>query len=82
MDIRYCNKIVYLSFALAVLIVIRHSGGIEQYGALTSGLWCMETFVSYFTDLVVPTFFAISGFLFYQNFDYGKLKSKPILTAN
>jgi len=38
-------------------------------------LW-FEKFVSDATDLVVPMFFAVSGFLFYQNFNYSKLGSK------
>lgn len=75
-EIRYRNKIVYLSFVLALLIVVRHSSGIGLYQSLSGALFWIETFFSYATDLVVPMFFALSGYLFYQNFDFSKLKQK------
>lgn len=60
------NKISYLSFILAVLIVIRHSSGIGIYN-LPVWLHYIELFVQQATDLAVPVFFAISGFLFFNN---------------
>lgn len=58
-------KITNLSFILAVLIVIRHSLGIGTYN-LPEWLYYGELFVQQATDLVVPVFFAISGFLFFN----------------
>ncbi len=74
-ETQYRNKIVYLSFILSLLIIIRHSIGLKIYD-LSGPLLYVETFFSYATDLVVPMFFAMSGYLFYQNFDFGKLRSK------
>ena len=74
-EIHYRNKIVYLSFVLSLLIIVRHSIGLKIYD-LSGPLLYVETFFSYVTDLVVPMFFAMSGYLFYQNFDFGKLRSK------
>lgn len=72
----YSNKIVYLSFLMALLIIIRHCTGISIYQSLTGCLYYFELFVEHFSDLIVPMFFAISGFLFYQNYDSSKLISK------
>lgn len=72
---KYRNKVTLLSFILAILIVVRHSVGIDVY-TLKGPLLAFEKFISDATDLVVPTFFALSGFLFYQNFERSKLKSK------
>ena len=58
-------KITNLSFILAVLIVIRHSSGIGIYN-LPDWLYYGELFIQQATDLVVPVFFAISGFLFFN----------------
>lgn len=72
----YRNKIVYLSFVMALLIIVRHSSGIGVYKNLSGVLYYIELFMGHFTDLIVPMFFAISGFLFYQNYDRKKLISK------
>ena len=73
--VKYRNKITLLSFVLAMLIVLRHSVGIDVY-TLDGVIYLGERFISDATDLVVPMFFALSGFLFYQNFDYSKLEMK------
>lgn len=72
----YSNKIVYLSFLMALLIIVRHSTGISVYQNLTGCLYYFELFMEHLSDLIVPMFFAISGFLFYQNYDSSKLISK------
>lgn len=74
----YRNKIVYLSFSMSLLIIVRHSSGIGLYHSLSGLLLWIETFFSYATDLVVPMFFALSGYLFFVNFDFSKLKQKWI----
>ena len=78
MNQKYRNKITYLSFLLAILIVVRHSNGIGTYTLHYQSLLFFEQFISDATDIVVSIFFALSGFLFYQNFEYSKLKTKFI----
>ena len=74
--IKYSNKITYLSFILSVLIIVRHAVNIEVYGITSGGLYLVERFFTEFTDLMVPMFFALSGYLFFQDFEYSKLKEK------
>lgn len=74
------NKIVYLSFSLALLVVLRHSINIDIYGINGGLLFGFETWLLEITDIAVPTFFVLSGFLFYQNYNHTvllrKLKSR------
>lgn len=74
--IKYRNKITYLSFILSVLIIVRHAVNIEVYGITSGGLYLAERFFTEFTDLMVPMFFALSGYLFFQDFEYSKLREK------
>lgn len=76
MILKFRNKITHLSFLLAILIVIRHSSGIGTYTFHYSSLLFFEKFISDATDIVVSVFFVMSGFLFYQNFEYSKLIAK------
>lgn len=77
---KYRNKITYLSFIMAVLVVIRHSNGIEVYNLSPLGggslLYRIERFAEEISDLCVPTFFALSGYLFFQNYSPEKLREK------
>ena len=45
-------------------------------GIRGGGAYYFEKIVSELTDLVVPTFFVLSGYLFYQNFSYSVLPLK------
>lgn len=74
------NKVNHISFICAVLVVLLHSfsfnGGKADIFAYT-----IEFFLSRnIAQASVPTFFALSAFLFYRNFSYsrllGKLKSR------
>ena len=67
-DTCYRNKITYLSFVLAALVVIRHTVNIEVYELSFGILFWIEKFFSELTDLAVPTFFVLSGYLFFQNY--------------
>jgi len=69
-QIDFFRKIVWLSFGLAVAVVVRHSVNFEVYRLEPGILYCLQKYISVCTDLVVPTFFIISGYLFYRNFDY------------
>ena len=62
------NKITYLSFFLAIFILFGHSINIEVYELSGGVLYYVERFIKEIPDLTVPTFFAISGYLFFQNY--------------
>lgn len=75
-ELTYRNKITYLSFILSILVVIKHSVNIDVYNLSQGMLFWLQTWACEFTDLAVPIFFIISGYLFYQNFGYSVLKRK------
>lgn len=72
----YRNKITYLSFILSVVVVFRHSINIDVYGLSSGFLFHFENWMREFTDLMVPMFFALSGYLFYQNFNFSIIGKK------
>ena len=69
------NKVTYLSFTMAILIIFRHSVNIDIYNIDGIVYW-FQLFISHLTDTIVPIFFALSGYLFYQNYSTDKLKEK------
>ena len=72
---QYRNKVTLLSFALSVLVIIRHGVNIEVYQLESGILYWIQMFFREFSDIAVPTFFMLSGFLFFQNYN-----SKLLLT--
>ena len=72
----YRNKVTYLSFVMSILIIYRHACGLGIYSNMPQLLYGIESFVSHFTDIVVPTFFTLSGFLFFQNFSFSNIVAK------
>ncbi len=70
------NKITYLSLVLAILIVFRHAVNIDTYKIESGLMYWAQKFVSQFTDIIVPTFFMLSGFLFYINYNEKMLLKK------
>ena len=71
------NKITYMSYALSIIVVIRHSINYSVYDNLNAHSWIFfQRVIQCFTEVAVPSFFALSGYLFYQNFTYTKLKEK------
>lgn len=76
MSLNYRNKVTYFSGILALMIVIRHSYNVAVYGLQGGALFWIEQFVYDFSDIIVPSFFAVSGYLFFQNYDHSKLLSK------
>lgn len=82
-NVEYRNKITYLSFAWAVLVIIRHAYNIQTYLPLVntgSGIWLVtevvENTIQSMSSMAVPGFFFMSGYLFYQNFQMDKLADK------
>ena len=70
------NKITYLSFVLSIFIVFRHAVNIGPYGISGGWYYWLMRVVQEGTELIVPTFFAISGYQFFQNFEWNKVESK------
>lgn len=67
----FSNKKTYVSFILSVIVLYIHANNIHYFGEQSIKYTSfLETIVSgYIGDTVVPTFFIISGFLFYRNID-------------
>ena len=81
-EIQFRNKITCYSFYTIIAVVLIHTFNLSVYGidADASGL---GEFVYYFESTAaelwkaaVPLFFMISGFLFFRNFTWDKLKTK------
>lgn len=61
------QKIEIVSFILALIIMFMHSKNIHLYSNINSCVIYFETFVTYtLGPLAVPTFFMISGYLFFR----------------
>lgn len=73
---KYSNKITYLSLILSLSILWTHSVNITYYDNIPNGFYFFETCVFSFRILSLCMFFALSGYLFYQNFSFDKIKSK------
>lgn len=69
------NKFTRLSFLLSLMVLLRHSLGIGIYD-LPKWLFHIELYLRHLTDIAVPVFFCISGFLFYQNLNANNLQRK------
>ena len=72
----YSKKIAVLSFVLSVLVVIRHTINISTYGLSGGVLYHLERILKVITALAVPTFFSMSGFLFFHNYSSDTLLIK------
>lgn len=74
---RRITGIAELQFFCCCMIVLRHSDPINGLGIQPTGLtnrweWLIYTFIkviTHMTEVAVPTFFLISGFLYFSNFD-------------
>ena len=70
-------KIVWVSFILSILVVLEHSINYSIYNS--SGFWYLvQKFIEQITDIAVPTFFVLSGFLFFKDLDQKSIKRKLI----
>lgn len=70
------NKVNWISIICAVLVVFLHSYSFNG-GEQNTFAYNLEFFISRsLAKTSVPTFFALSAFLFYRNFDFSKLMSK------
>lgn len=68
------TKITFITFICSILVIYIHAYNLEQYGITSSveGLehfvYVAENFWKKIADMAVPTFFMISGLLFFRNF--------------
>ena len=72
----YRNKITLLSFVLAILVVTIHAENLSVYSIDSGALFWIEKYENTFATIAVPTFFALSAYLFFQNYSPDKLLSK------
>lgn len=75
-EAQFRNKVNWISIICAILVVFLHS---YSFGEGTQDLFAyhLEFFISRnIAQASVPTFFALSAFLFYRNFSYSKLGAK------
>lgn len=76
------NKITIISFVCSLFVIWIHTYNVEYYGINAnstgfSGLvWKMEIFWAEVIRIAVPTFFFLSGFLFFRTFSMDKLLEK------
>ena len=76
MEKHFRNKVNWISFICAVLVVLLHSYSFND-GAKDTFAFHFEFLISRcLAQVSVPLFFALSAFLFYRNFDYSKLRTK------
>ena len=75
-DKRYRNKITMLSFVLSVLVITIHAENLGVYSIENGVLFWIEKYEKTFASIAVPTFFALSAYLFFQNYLPNKLLSK------
>ena len=73
---QYRNKITLMSFILAILVLIRHACNYTVYNISNSLFFYVQRFFTMLTDIAVPTFFMLSGYLFFCNFNYSNLLNK------
>ena len=75
-EMQFRNKVNWVSITCAILVVFLHSYSFSS-GSQNTLAYHLEFFISRnIAQASVPTFFALSAFLFYRNFDYSKLRSK------
>lgn len=83
---RYSRKISQIQYICCMMIVILHSGNVKGWGLTDNGTW-ISGFVIEIQDLMyvlvqiaVPTFFMISGYLFFVTYEkvgyINKIKTK------
>lgn len=68
-DTYFSKKITVINFILSICIVILHANCSDLLNSSTSNLENLFNFIRIITDTAVPTFFVISSYLLYKNYD-------------
>ena len=69
-ELYFSRKNIYVSFVLSILVLYIHANNLNYYTENILLARTIEDFIGgRIGDIVVPTFFMISGFLFYRNID-------------
>ena len=68
MDIECRNRITWLSFVLALFVILIHVTNFRVYGINQGILFQIESCIESAAQFAVPAFFAISGYNFYRNY--------------
>ena len=68
MAIECRNKITILSFILSIFVLLIHVTNFRVYGLDSGPLYQVEYFFELVAHYAVPMFFAISGYLFFRNY--------------
>lgn len=71
----FWNRVSFVSFCLAVMVVIRHNSTFANYD--WTGFPNVQAFLKgTVAEIAVPTFFLLSGFNFFVGYDLSKQKGK------
>lgn len=69
-------KITYIQFVLSLMVIMIHTYNVDVYNIGGTAFACFEQEISCLSKIAVPTFFAISGFLFFRNYDLSQTLNK------
>ncbi len=78
----FSEKIKTVQWILSILVIFIHTNNIKTYslsfsnGGFEAFVVACETLLNVLGGIAVPMFFLISGFLFYNNYDYSRVGSK------
>jgi len=73
---RFWNKITIISFACSLMVIYTHAFNLETYGIKDGLIYNIEIITNTFNTNAVPFFFAISGLLFFRNFQMNDIRIK------
>lgn len=76
MDKNFSNKIANINVILTIIVVLLHSNCMLYVTNVTSSIDMLQRIINSITSIAVPTFFAISSYLFFRNYNLSKTKSK------
>ena len=70
------HKITYIQFALSLMVIMIHTYNVDVYHIDGTVFAYFEREISCLSRSAVPTFFAISGFLFFRNYSISQTLNK------
>lgn len=78
MNKNFSNKIANINFYLTLIVVLIHSCCALYMTSKPGNMEILFRLVELITSIAVPTFFAMSSYLFFKNYDLKKTKKKLI----